>query len=108
MFHDGVRALLSHGHRLKVQNGLDKLYHKMVKEDAQIALFGHLHTIVFQHCQGRYLINPGSIGSSRGPEGESYLVMEFKEATIDLSWHDAHSHEVTADTKIDRQALKDV
>lgn len=105
---EGVRTLLSHGHRLRVQNGLDKLYHKMVEEDASISLFGHLHKIVFQHCQGRYLINPGSVGSARGAEGETYLIMRFGESTIDLAWHDALSHEVKDDAKIERQALKDV
>lgn len=104
----GVRTLLVHGHRLRVQNGLDRIYHRMVGEDAPIALFGHLHKIVFQHCQGRYLINPGSVGASRGQEAETYMVMHFGETHIDLTWQDARSHEIVSDAKIERKALKDV
>ncbi len=103
----GIRTLLVHGHRQNVQNGLEKLYHKMVQKDVSITLFGHLHTIVFQHCQGRYLVNPGSVGSSRGTEGETYLVMRVEDTHIDFAWHDASSHEVIADAKIERKTLKD-
>ncbi|MFW5894759.1 MAG: metallophosphoesterase family protein [Bacillota bacterium] len=105
---DGVRTLLTHGHRLKVQNGLDRLYHRMVKEEASLALFGHIHKIEFEHCQGRYLINPGSVGSTRSKQSESYLIMTFNENAIDLSWRDARSHAVINDAKIERKALKDV
>ncbi|MFW5913653.1 MAG: metallophosphoesterase family protein [Bacillota bacterium] len=105
---DGVRTLLTHGHRLKVQNGLDRLYHRMVKDEAHLSLFGHLHKIVFEHSQGRYMINPGSVGSTRSTQNESYLVMTFNEKAIDLTWYDAENHEPISDAKIERKALKDV
>ncbi len=104
---DGITTLLVHGHRHKVRSGLSKLYHYMVKKNASLALFGHTHQLTFEHCQGRFLINPGSVDASRGMETESYLTMQISKEAIALTWHDARLHHSIGQAKIDRKTMKD-
>jgi putative phosphoesterase len=104
---EGINILLVHGHRHKVRSGISKLYHHMVSKNATLALFGHTHQLTFEHCQGRFLLNPGSVAQSRGMETESYLTMMITDQAIDLTWHDARLHHSIGDAKIDRKTMKD-
>ena len=104
---EGIPALLIHGHRHKVRSSLSKLYHHMVTKNATLVLFGHTHQLTFEHCQGRFMLNPGSVDSSRGMETESYLTMNITNEAIDLTWHDACLHHSIGNAKIDRKTMKD-
>ncbi|MGM0436025.1 MAG: metallophosphoesterase family protein [Bacillota bacterium] len=104
---DGISTLLVHGHRHKVRTGLSKLYHDMVSKNTTLALFGHTHQMTFEHCHGRFLLNPGSVAQSRGMETESYLTMNITNEAIFLTWHDARLHHSIGDAKIDRKTMKD-
>ncbi|MDA8235449.1 MAG: metallophosphoesterase [Clostridia bacterium] len=68
---DGLRILLTHGHRYGVKFGLDKLYYRVREVEAQIAVFGHSHVPVEEWVEGILLFNPGSVGSPRGLGGKS-------------------------------------
>ncbi len=102
----GVNTLLVHGHRHKVRSGISRLYHDMVGKNATLALFGHTHQMTFEHCQGRFLLNPGSVAQSRGMETESYLTMKISDEAIELIWHDARLHHSIGEAKIDRKTMK--
>ncbi|MHB8170336.1 MAG: metallophosphoesterase [Thermincolia bacterium] len=64
---DGVRVLLTHGHRYGVKLGLDKLYYRAREVEAQVVVFGHSHVPAEEWVEGILFLNPGSIGIPRGP-----------------------------------------
>ncbi len=59
---EGVRLLLTHGHKYNVKNTLSPIYLAAMEEGARLALFGHTH-IPFSDIDGDApsLFNPGSI-----------------------------------------------
>ena len=64
---DGVRLLLTHGHRFQVKNGLDKLIDYGKAQGVQGILYGHTH--VAHNCRdkdGLLILNPGAAGSGGG------------------------------------------
>jgi len=63
---DGVKVLLTHGHRYGVKNGLQKLLYRSKELAVQVTVFGHSHVPAEVWVDGILLFNPGSIGSPRG------------------------------------------
>lgn len=73
---DGLRLLITHGHRLGVKGGLGALISEAVRQGADAAIFGHTHeplslTLSPEYARERfgleltkplYLFNPGSLG----------------------------------------------
>ena len=73
---DGVKLLITHGHRFGVKSGLGALISKAVAENADAVIFGHTHepldiTLLPEHTNERYgiclhkplhVFNPGSLG----------------------------------------------
>ena len=58
--------LLTHGHRLNVSYGMDRLYYHALEHGADVALFGHTHHPHLEQAGGVLLMNPGSISLPRG------------------------------------------
>lgn len=56
-----TRALVTHGHRFNVKQGLGALYSAAVKNNCGIVFFGHTHSFTDQTYEGVHLINPGSL-----------------------------------------------
>ncbi len=59
---EGVRVLMTHGHRYQVKAGLDVLDYQGRAAQADLVLFGHTHVPLLQSEGGMTLLNPGSIG----------------------------------------------
>ena len=64
---DGVKVLLTHGHRYGVKFGLDKLYYRARELEARVVVFGHSHVPAEEWVEGILFLNPGSTGIPRGP-----------------------------------------
>ncbi len=56
----GVRALLTHGHRLGVKQGTDALVYAAASLKCRAALFGHTHSPLLREEGGILLLNPGA------------------------------------------------
>lgn len=67
---DGVRILMTHGHRHHVKQTLIRLVADARASRAAVVLFGHTHSA---HCQqekdGLWVLNPGSCGYFGGSAG---------------------------------------
>lgn len=76
-----IKIFYTHGHKLNVKYGTERLLSEAVKNNCQIALYGHTHIAVCEYRNGIYLINPGSCSRSRmGPE--SYAVIDIVNGEI--------------------------
>ena len=74
----GVRLYITHGHRERVKFGYHELVSQCRLKDSLLCIFGHTHIPVSEECDGVYLVNPGSIRSSRG----TYARIELADGTF--------------------------
>lgn len=75
---EGVRFMVTHGHRFGVKFGLFELKREAKKRGAQVVLFGHTHIEHNEYDEGIYYINPGSCRGAHAP----YAVIEVKDGHI--------------------------
>lgn len=81
---EGVKILITHGHKYDVKNSLSQLIYRAEELDVDIALYGHTHVSEINFEGGMWLINPGSASLPR--EGEkSIAFIELKDGEIDAS-----------------------
>ena len=69
-----LKILLSHGHKYKVKYSLDSICKYAFEKGIDIVVFGHTHipkneVLNSDSCKPLYIINPGSISSSRPSYG---------------------------------------
>ncbi len=62
---EGVRVLMTHGHRQNVKSSLLNLSLFALEREANVALFGHTHIPTEQFYENVLLFNPGSLGEPR-------------------------------------------
>ncbi len=73
---NGVRIFYTHGHTLNVKHTTNNLLRTAKENNCQIALYGHTHISKIVYEDGVYIVNPGSVSSSR--EGStSYAVIDI-------------------------------
>lgn len=89
----GKRIFLTHGHKYKVGKGLAKLSNKTIIENYDIALYGHTHIAKFDTIGERYVINPGSIRSSRNKKAPSYLVIHLIDGEFSFTFKNSETNE---------------
>lgn len=63
---EGVRVLMTHGHRHNVKSSLLNLGLYAQQQEVNIALFGHTHISTEEFYGSVLLYNPGSLGEPRG------------------------------------------
>lgn len=78
---DGVRILLTHGHRYDVKYTLNKLYFRAQEAQASLVLFGHTHTALNISHGGITFLNPGSPARPRGGKA-GYGIVEIEKGTF--------------------------
>jgi hypothetical protein len=85
---DGVKILMTHGHRYGVKYTLDKLYYRAREADARIALFGHTHQRKMEEERGLILFNPGSLSLPRDwqEKRKSYGIIQISEGHCHLEY----------------------
>ena len=66
---DGVRFMVTHGHRYRVKFGLMRIGLAALEAEAQAVLFGHTHQPCTESFENVLLFNPGAIGAGGGTYG---------------------------------------
>jgi putative phosphoesterase len=81
---NGRTFFITHGHLCNVNGGLELLTEKAAGQKADIALYGHTHVSLEKYDSERklYIMNPGSVISSRNGKPPSYGVVELLPAGI--------------------------
>jgi len=64
----GKKIFLTHGHKYKVNSGLNNIYYKGLEVEADIILFGHTHIPLNIIENNIVIMNPGSPTLPRSPE----------------------------------------
>lgn len=62
---EGIRILVTHGHKYDVKHNLQKLKERAIELEADVALYGHTHISEIDFEEGVWLINPGSAALPR-------------------------------------------
>ena len=90
---EGKKIYLTHGHKFKVGKGLAKLSNKTINGGYDIALYGHTHIAKLNRIGTKYVINPGSIRSSRNKKEPSYLVIHLIEGMFSFIFKNSETNE---------------
>jgi len=75
------RIFFAHGQTYRVKRGLYEFIAAARDHKADIALFGHTHIAETFYEDGLYVMNPGSIGFSRGG-GQTYGIIDITGAGV--------------------------
>jgi hypothetical protein len=81
LIYEGVRILLTHGHRYDVKHTLNKLFYRALEAQADLVLFGHTHVALSLEHQGVSFLNPGSPARPRGGR-PGYGIVEVQEGAF--------------------------
>ena len=76
---NGIKLLLTHGHKHRVKYNLNNLYYAALEKGVNAALFGHTHISHKEKVNGILLFNPGSIGNKRWESKETYGIIDIDE-----------------------------
>ncbi len=98
---EGKRLLFTHGHRFRVQQGIERLYYRVQEVEAHLAFYGHTHVASFDKVEERYLVNPGAIHKPRGTLPPTYLILTINKDAVIFSWHDAENQALIKEIRID-------
>ncbi|MBR2042800.1 MAG: YfcE family phosphodiesterase [Clostridia bacterium] len=74
---ENIRIFYCHGHRLNVKYGLEKIKEAAREQNCTLALFGHTHCSLEAYDDGLYIVNPGSLCSSRDGRRPSYAIIDL-------------------------------
>ncbi|MCL6516587.1 metallophosphoesterase family protein [Alicyclobacillus sp.] len=77
----GPVIYLTHGHHLRVKEGLAGLVARAQACAAQVAVFGHTHMAMASVQNGCLLVNPGSLSIPRGRRERTFALLEVEPAT---------------------------
>lgn len=75
----GVTVFYTHGNGYDVKWTIAGLKAAARARGAEVVLFGHTHTAFYEHDDGMYIFNPGSISNPRNGRA-SYGIMEISSA----------------------------
>jgi putative phosphoesterase len=83
---NGIRILLTHGHRYNLYYGVEDLYSKALEVEAQVVLYGHTHIQNVERIGDILFLNPGSVSLPRdGKPGFAILTINKKgEVDVEL------------------------
>ena len=84
---NGIRILMTHGHRYNLYYGVEDLYSKALEVEAQVVLYGHTHIQNVERIGDILLLNPGSVSLPRDAKpGFAILTINIKgEVDVELS-----------------------
>lgn len=80
---DGVKILLTHGHKYGVDFSLDGLMRKAVDNSCDVVIFGHTHTYTQANKSGILFLNPGSVSLPRDGKA-SMMLMTLDNENINI------------------------
>ncbi len=74
----GHTIALTHGHRQRVNYGIDVLKYWAMEKKADIVMYGHTHVPFLEQSYALTVLNPGSISRPRQSDyRKTYAVVEF-------------------------------
>ncbi len=74
---EGVKILITHGHKYNVKHDLNRLYYKALESKANIVIYGHSHKRVSEKVGDILFINPGSAWRPRDCEPPGFVLMKI-------------------------------
>lgn len=85
----GKRFYLTHGHIQGVHDSLDTLLRLGAADEADGIIFGHTHRPYWEEIEGRLVLNPGSLGKPRNPQGPTFstITVPADQWFIVRFWH---------------------
>ena len=78
----GHRIFAAHGHEYHVGFGTERMVFEARNRNADIVLYGHTHVRDERFEDGRYIMNPGSMGLPRDGKKQSYGVISISEKGV--------------------------
>ncbi len=90
----GLKVLLTHGHKLRVKEGLTQLQQHAHEVDAKVVIYGHTHKAQTVVYNGRLYVNPGSLASPRGGRERTCALLEI-ECLRDEGYYQVRASHVT-------------
>ena len=91
-----TRIIQTHGHLYQINFDFHRLDLWAQEEDADICLFGHLHTPMAFVLGKTLFVNPGSVSQPRGPINERlYAKIEVDEKQFQVSYYNRQHQELT-------------
>lgn len=88
---EGVKILLTHGHKYGVKYTIDRLYYRALELKANLVVFGHTHIPMNIEVDGLQILNPGSITFPKGNLGKSYAIIDIIEDKIDVNIYELYN-----------------
>lgn len=83
---EGVRFLVSHGHRYGYFDRENVMIDELISNGCDVLLFGHTHVPQYEEINGFYLINPGSVTLPRNNSPHSYCVIFVEKNNIKVEF----------------------
>lgn len=81
---EGVKFLLTHGHRYGVKSGTDQLLRSARDKGVNVVCFGHTHDALNMPDHGLLLFNPGTAGGIYARAGYGVIVVRGGKYRADL------------------------
>lgn len=81
---EGVRFLITHGHRYYVKSRTDRLVDAAKEKGAEVACFGHTHEALNVPERGVQLLNPGTAGGIRNRPGYGVILVNHGTCRVNL------------------------
>ena len=78
---EGVKIIVTHGHKYGVKSGLGGLIKRAEQEQAKIVCYGHTHIKDVQEIDGVLYINPGAFSYFKGGK-QTYVIVEIVDKKI--------------------------
>lgn len=67
---------ITHGHRHSLFYGYESLAQSAYEQNGELCIFGHTHVALRSHCNGVFLLNPGSCARPRGGQPPSFATLQ--------------------------------
>lgn len=77
-----IKFYCTHGHQWNVKHSLEELIQEAKKKEVKVLLYGHTHEAYYEYREGIHILNPGSLGSPRGPFYPTYGVIDIQGKNI--------------------------
>ncbi len=86
---DGIRTMITHGHKHRVNTDLDLLVADAMAMDAEFVAFGHTHVATLVVRDGVVILNPGSLTEPRDGVNRSFSIVTTSNGEIEdiQMWH---------------------
>ncbi len=79
---EGMKLLLTHGHKFAIHRGLNKIGKYAIQKGYDVVLFGHTHIVEVKKIGKLLFLNPGSCASPRNTLPPTYMILDIDKEEI--------------------------